>query len=162
MFMKSTKEAFHWIIGILRRHDIPFQISGGLAAKSYGSPRPLKDFDIDVPDERLKEIVPLVKKYIVREPTRVRDKKWNIFFMRLEYKGQQIDIGGGYSIKIFNDRTGKWVPVTTDFSHYEEREIFGIKVPVIPREKLLRYKRLLTREHQKIDVQALEASLKKK
>ncbi len=160
--MNNTEEAFHWIIGILKKHDIPFQISGGLAAKSYGSPRPLNDFDIDVPDDRLKDIVPYVKKYIVLGPAQWHDKKWDILFVRLEYKGQQIDIGGGYSIKIFDDRTDKWIPIPTDFSHYEEREIFGIKVPVIPREKLLRYKRLLTREHQRIDVQALEASLKRK
>lgn len=133
--MNNTEEAFHWIIGVLKKHDIPFQITGGLAAKSYGSPRPLNDFE---------------------------DERWDILLMTLEYKDQEIDIDGGYGIKICDARTGKWVPVPTDFSRYEEREIFGIKVPVILRQDLAQYKRMLVGEHQKVDIQAVEASLKRK
>lgn len=143
------------------KHDIPFQISGGLAAKSYGSPRPLNDFDIDIPRDGFEKIMKDVKKYIVLEPARYHDKKWDIFFMRLKYKGQQIDIGDGRSIKIFNDKTGKWIPVITYFSRHEKKYIFGIKVPVLPRKRLLRYKKMLDGEHQRIDVEAIEKSLKK-
>ncbi|MFA4819678.1 MAG: hypothetical protein WC613_01830 [Candidatus Aenigmatarchaeota archaeon] len=160
--MENTKEAFHWIIGVLKRYDVPFQITGGLAAKIYGSPRPLNDFDIDVPDERLREIVLDVRPYIVFGPAHHRDERWDILLMTLEYKGQEIDIDGGYGIKICDARTGKLVPVPTDFSHYEEREIFGLKVPVIPREDLIAYKRMLVGEHQQVDIQSVEASLSRR
>lgn len=35
--MKDTKTALIWITGILKKHQIPFQISGGLAAIAYGA-----------------------------------------------------------------------------------------------------------------------------
>jgi hypothetical protein len=156
--MDHAEEAFRWIMAVLKKHDIPFQIAGGLAARSYGSPRQLNDFDLDVPDERLKEIVPDVRPYIVYGPSRYRDERWDLLLMTLEYKGQEIDVGGGDSIKICDARTGQWVSCPTNFSRYEQREIFGLRVPVIPREELISYKRMLMGEHQRIDIEAVEAS----
>ena len=45
---RHTKEAFEWIISILRNHKIPFEIIGGFAARLYGSRRMLADIDIDI------------------------------------------------------------------------------------------------------------------
>ena len=62
--MRKTKEAFTWIIGLLRVHKIPFQISGGFATNIYGSTRPLADIDIDVSDENVLKIQKSVKKRV--------------------------------------------------------------------------------------------------
>ena len=51
MRIKDPKAALHWIVAILNRHRVPFQITGGLAAKAYGSDRDLVDIDIDIPEE---------------------------------------------------------------------------------------------------------------
>src|SRR3989338_11339919 len=51
--MKNTQEALIWIIGVLKRHSIPFRISGGFAAKIYGSTRELADIDIGMDKQRL-------------------------------------------------------------------------------------------------------------
>ena len=54
--MKDTEGALKWIVKILRDHNIPFQISGGFAARIYGSKRELADIDIDVATDRLDEL----------------------------------------------------------------------------------------------------------
>src|SRR5690348_12670369 len=48
---KDTKSALHWIVNILKKLNINFQIAGGLAANIYGADRPLHDIDIDIPEE---------------------------------------------------------------------------------------------------------------
>lgn len=50
--MRDTKAALAWITGILKSSQVPFQISGGLAANVYGATRELADIDIDLPDEK--------------------------------------------------------------------------------------------------------------
>ena len=45
--MKDTAGALFWIVKILKKHKIPFHISGGFAAKLYGVKRDLADIDID-------------------------------------------------------------------------------------------------------------------
>ena len=54
---RHTKEAFEWIISILRNHKIPFEIIGGFAARLYGSRRMLADIDIDIPKKKIKRIL---------------------------------------------------------------------------------------------------------
>lgn len=48
--MKNAKAALIWIADILKKQQIRFQISGGLAAIAYGANRPLADIDIDIPE----------------------------------------------------------------------------------------------------------------
>ncbi len=45
-FEQKSIDALRWIVEIFNRHNIPYRIGGGFAAKVYGSTRPLKDFDI--------------------------------------------------------------------------------------------------------------------
>lgn len=162
MTTENTEEAFCWIIGILKSHNVPFQITGGLAAKIYGSSRPLNDIDIDVPDDRFSDIVSDVKPHIVYGPLQFSNERWDELRMVLNYKGQEIDISGGCNLRICDAITGQWQSCQTDFSNYEEHEIYGIKVPVIPRQYLVEYKRILVGEHQKVDIKAIEDSLSRK
>jgi hypothetical protein len=60
METRGSASAFQWIVRILETRAIPFAISGGLAAKSYGSLRELNDIDIDIPDDSFCKIVPEV------------------------------------------------------------------------------------------------------
>lgn len=84
--MKNPKKAFRWIINILKKHQVPFQITGGLAAQAYGSKRPLNDIDIDIPEDRFNEIVPNVKDYITYGPAHFIDERWDLFLLTLNYQ----------------------------------------------------------------------------
>jgi RimJ/RimL family protein N-acetyltransferase len=94
--MNLIKDALLWIIPILRKHHIPFQIAGGLAMQAYGSKRALRDIDIDIPETDFKTIRQDVAPFITFGPDNFKDKNWDLFLMTLNYKGQEIDISGAH------------------------------------------------------------------
>jgi hypothetical protein len=154
--MKNPENTFRWITSVFNKHNIPFVVTGGLAAKSYGSPRPLNDIDIDIHDKDFDLILEDVKDYVVFGPAQYKDERWDSLLITLNHKGQGVDISGGDALKICDARTGVWVLNKTDFSNTEQREIFGIKVPVVSRADLIDYKSMLQGEHQQIDIEAIK------
>ncbi len=153
--MKDPQKTLNWIVDIFKKNNIPFVITGGLAAKSYGSPRELNDIDIDIHDKDLYLISEQVKPYIVFGPKKYKDERWDLLLLMLNHEGQDIDISGGDTLKICDARSGEWEVDTTDFSDVEKRDIFGIQVPVISKKRLIDYKSMLVGEHQKIDIKAI-------
>lgn len=158
--MKNSEKSFQWIIGILRKHDVPFVVTGGLAANIYGSPRDLYDIDIEIPEKYFETILSDIKPYIVFGPGRLIDEYWDLELVILNHEGQMIDISGGETVKICNTKTKEWQLVPTDFKHIEEKEVFGITVPVVHPKDLLAYKLLLLRDHEMIDIEAVQKYLK--
>jgi hypothetical protein len=152
----NLEPALKWIISILRKHNIPFQITGGLAAHIYGATRPINDIDIDVPDDKMDLLIPDIQKYITFGPAKYKDAKWDLKLITLNYNGQEIDIGGKSGEKILNDETKKWVHFSEKFKTTQRHTIFGIQIPVITPKDLIEYKKLLTGNHQKIDIEATE------
>ncbi len=155
----NSEKNFNWIISVLKKHNVRFVITGGLAAKSYGSPRPLNDIDIDIHDKDLYLILEDVKPYITFGPEQYKDERWDLLLMTLNHDGQDIDLSGGDTLKICDARTGKWMNNATNFSNTEEKEIFGLKVPVISKKDLVDYKSMLVGEHQQVDIQAVQNKL---
>jgi len=155
---EKTKKALIWITEILNKHKIPFQISGGLSAKLYGSPRSLNDIDIDIPEEGFKKIISEVKKYIIFGPERYIDKKWDLQLMTLNYFSQEIDISGSEHLKIFDSKNNQWLSFPIDFKKVVWIPITGIKLPVISKEDLIKYKSYLDGDHQQIDINAIQNS----
>lgn len=154
--MKNPEKTFVWIVSLLQARGVPFVVVGGLAAKSYGSPRPLNDIDIDIPDASFDIIRDAIGRYAVFGPARYRDERWDVLLATLNHEGQEIDISGGDSTKICDVRTREWIASPTDFSAVERREIFGIIVPVQTREHLVAYKSMLAGEHQQDDIRAIQ------
>ena len=54
--MVKGKKALLWIVRILNKNNVPYQIEGGLAAIYYGSKRDLVDIDIFIPSFGFKKI----------------------------------------------------------------------------------------------------------
>ena len=104
----NLEKALKWIVNILKKHRVPFQIAGGFAAHIYGAKRPVNDIDLDIPEEKFKTILPDIEKYVTFGPNRLKDEKWDLDLIVLNYAGQMIDISGAYKTKIYNEKNKMW------------------------------------------------------
>ncbi len=153
--MRCTKSAFLWVVNILVEKMIPFQIEGGFASRLYGSTRELSDIDISIPENRFDELMPYLKDYIIYGPSQYIDNEWNLKLMTLTYKGQDIDIAGAYENKKYDKHNKKWVNIPSDFSKSVYMDVYGLKVPIISKEELIAYKKIIARDVDVIDVEFL-------
>ncbi len=151
--MKDTESALKWIIEILMRNKITFQVTGGFAARLYGSNRELADIDIDVKEDCFEQIFPEVKPYVLSGPQNYLDEEFEVKLMTLEYKGQIIDIAG--KAKIFDKNQNEWVELKPDFLNGNYLSIYGITIPVITQKALVEYKGRLLRDVDIEDIRAL-------
>jgi hypothetical protein len=156
--MKNTENAFKWIIGLLQKNKIPYQLSGGFAARIYGSNRPLYDIDIEIPDKYFDKLLPYVKDYLVYGPQRYLDESFDLLLMTLKYQGQKIDISGCETDRLFNHQTNQWEFCDTKINDVVEKELYGLTVPVIKLPDLVAYKEKIRRP---IDLEDVKAILQK-
>ncbi len=152
---KNTEKAFKWIIGLLQKNKIPFQLSGGFAARIYGSSRHLYDIDIEIPDQYFDVLLPLVKEYAIYGPQRYIDDAFDILLMTLKCEGQEIDISGCETDKLYNHNTKRWEPGKTKINDVIEKEFCGISVPVVKWQNLVAYKKKVGRPIDLKDVEAI-------
>ncbi len=153
------KEALSWITNILHEQQVPYQIVGGLAVHAYGGKRPLYDIDMYISKDHLSKLLPNVERHLVRPPSHFVNESWDITFMAMDYQGQRIEIGLAEGTKIFDPGSGKWVMADIDFNVSQRRVIEGVDVWVMPKEQLLKYKRLLAREVDVQDICDLENAI---
>lgn len=144
--MKNSAAAFQWMVGILRRQEIPFLVTGGLAAKVYGSPRELADIDFDVPEERIPDVQALVEEYVIYGPELYRDNSWKLQLMTLDYEGQLIDINGAFQAQLYDRTIQQWRPCIANFDNAEHHTVFDLEVPLTSRQDLIRYKQAIARD----------------
>jgi hypothetical protein len=156
--MTTPETAFHWIVGILNRHAIPFQVVGGLAARAHGATRPLADIDLYVPGARFSDFLPDVESYVTFGPEPYVGPHWDLTWMALDYGGQTIEIGDGERVRIFDRRAERWVDAAVDFDTFETMTLFGMDVPVMPKDRLMAYKRRLDRPVDRQDLAALTSN----
>lgn len=148
----DTRRAFRWIVGVFRKHRVPFQITGGCAASLYGSPRTFNDIDILTRPAALPAILPDIKPYLTFGPGRYRDRYFDARMMTLNIYGTAIDVG--MECRIRDHRTGRWhrMPGPTRFSR---KRVFGLTVPVEAKDKLIKIKQILGRKKDLEDVAAM-------
>lgn len=151
---RDVEQAFNYIIDLLEREGINYQISGGLAARVYCSERPLADIDIDVEDSELSRLAECTKEYSIRPLGRYLDAHWDLRLLTISVTGQEIDLCSPQAL-IFNHQERVWESYNSDLSQHETKEVFGRMVQVETRDALLKYKRILGREVDIEDVARL-------
>lgn len=151
-----TEKALIWITDILKKHNIPFQITGGFAARIYGTTRPLADIDIDIPEDEFDVVKPEVLNFITYGPANYKSDKFDLLLMTLNYHGQEIDLSGAYTTKVFNEKTGLWQTLIEDLSQVVMKPIWGLHLPVISKNTLIAYKKILSRPVDVVDINELE------
>src|SRR5436190_222358 len=137
----KTVNALKWVVSILNKHGVDYQIAGGFAAKLYGSSRPLNDIDIDISERHFATILPEALPYVIEGPGRFKDDKWDCERMTLDYKGQIIDITGSDTLKMTNKDRTEWLQCHTGPFHNNVINVAGININVIYPRDLAEYKK---------------------
>jgi hypothetical protein len=153
--MRNTREALHWIVELLRKNKIPFEITGGFASRLYGSKRKLADIDIEVPDNSILKIHELTKRYTIYGPREYKDDNFDLPLLTLKYRGQIIDICGGDSERLFDKKKKKWILEKADIHKAKMKKVGDLILPVVPLRDLISYKKKLGRNVDKRDVKNL-------
>jgi len=148
--------ALKWLIDLLNRLEITYQIAGGLAAKVYGSDRTLVDIDVDLPNDAITKILPDLKDYLVYGPNRYQDSVWDIFLATIDYHGQMIDFTGADDPLMFDQQKQTWIKCEINLSKAITCEIEGIELVVIAKDELIHYKSSLRREVDLLDLEAIQ------
>ncbi len=139
----------------LAGHHIPYVVIGGLAAIEWGARRPLEDIDIQVGKASIQQVRDVFADHITADLRHYKNEHWDI--------EQQIVISlGGVSIDIC--QAERFYVVSKGQKHLVKNTIplavtehfGGVAVPVMPEPELIRYKRLLARPVDLMDVAALE------
>ena len=149
----DLKEALLWITSLLKKHEIPFVLSGGLAAHAYGSTRIVRDIDLDIANDGFEKLEIDVQPHIVFGPEIHTSKALKNLLMQLKYHNIQIDIAGAENAQIFDN--GLWKPDRTNLSNYEIKSIFGIEVPVMNPSDFIVYKSKSPRPEDLKDIVAV-------
>lgn len=155
--MRNTRAALYFIVEILQREQIPFEVDGGFAAYLYGTGRPLADIDINVSKEHFHRIVPFVREYLTFGPARYEDKQWRLTLMSFKYAGQQVDISALGEIEYFDSLSKSWKQFPEDMEGQRIIRYEDLDLPVINEVKLMIYKEQL---HRGVDLKDIAGMIK--
>jgi len=148
-------KALAWIVSLLNRYHIPYQIVGGLAAKAYGATRPLLDIDVYAPLDQAQAAMAEMRPYIVRELLPHHSASWDLIYMALDYHGIYMEIGDTSTTipRFYNRQDQRWEDQVIIYTNSQMMTLYGIETAVMPKDELLRYKAMLDREvdHQDIE-----------
>ncbi len=153
--MNKVERALRYIVNILNKNKVRFQIVGGLASVAYGTKRKVRDIDIIIHEKDFKKIVPDVKRYIVEGPERSKSDTWDCYYLELNYRGTVIEFGGAKTSKMFDKKSNLWTNFKINLEKPVTKNFLGIRIPVIPKKQLIKYKKILGRKVDKIDINYL-------
>lgn len=77
--------------------------------------------------------------------------------MRLNNMNQQIELCDADTAKYFDSKANQWRKEKIDFSKSVKMELHGIRLPVMPKQNLIKYKNRLNREVDQIDIDEIHS-----
>jgi hypothetical protein len=150
-------QALGWIVALLTRYRVPYQICGGLAAKAYGATRPLVDIDIYASLEgspAFRLFLAEVRPYLIRDLAPYRSATWDLRYLALSYQGIQIELAeSSAKPRFYNQREHRWEDQVIAFATSTHMLLYGVEVAIMPKGELLAYKSLLDRAVDRLDVE---------
>ena len=156
--MKKTTQALAWIKDILEKENIPYCLTGGIAANFYGSKRPLADIDLEIDKKYLNKIAKLVKPYIIFGPKHYQDKNWDLELLTLLYKEQEIDLAES-SAKIFNKIDKRWEKLPNHTKRATLATFHRQSIFIISKIDLINYKSKLRRRVDLEDLRQMKKTI---
>jgi hypothetical protein len=156
MMTKNQKDVLSFLVQTLNGENITFQVSGGLAAIAHGATRPLYDIDLEIHKEDVETVRRLFKDYITEDwnnDLEGDDDQFDIWMMKLEIKGVPIDINQVEDVYLIS-KTGERTlqPSAMDT---EPKVVEGMTIPVLRKEPLIAYKKILGRDTDLIDIEQI-------
>lgn len=150
-------EVLRWIVNVLTEKQVPYQLVGGVAAHLYGAKRHLVDIDFYIDGAGFAAIMPLIQQHHVFGPVHHRDAAWDLVYMQLLYGHWQIELAAAETAR-FYDRVGQvWTDADIDFDAGEMCDLRGVTIAVMPKKKLVDYKRRLGREVDLMDIEQMNS-----
>lgn len=154
MLTELQKKVLKKLVGILNDNKISFLVSGGLAAIAYGAKRPLYDIDIDVAPNDIPRTKDLFREYVVEDFHHLQDDILDIWLMTLNIDGVTVDITQTEEC-YYKGKDGRKIRIDTDLSNAEIRQVEGIEVPIENKQELIRYKSIIARDTDLIDIRQI-------
>ncbi len=149
--------ALSWLVNLLDRYAVPYQIVGGLAAHAYGATRPVVDVDLYMPFNQAQAILAEIQPFIVRQPLPHHSDSWDLVYLALEYADVYVEIGDSSTHpRFYNWIGGRWEDQRLEYDASVTAKVFGVALKVMPCEELVRYKRMLDREVDHADLAEME------
>ena len=141
------------VLDVLDELGVPFVATGGLAGNLHGSAWPLHDLDFDVVGSALPALASRFHDAVVLGPAPFRDEEFALELLTLELDGVGVDFSAAESVVLVAP-DGRAVPWPTRLHAADQRSLAGRPIPVMPLADLIAYKRIIGRER---DVEDLEA-----
>jgi hypothetical protein len=155
--MEKIKRALDWFVPLLNSRQIPFHVTGGLAAYLYGARRPVNDIDVDMPASHINSLITVVPEYVESTPARCRDATWDLYVATINFEGQLIDLAADEAAFIHNKSTGTWDPLAINLRDVVWIDAFGHRLPVQNPRDLVSYKEKIAYDESKhlYDIEAV-------
>lgn len=115
----------------------------------------MHDIDFYVPSNAISKLEHELNNYLIFGPEHHQDKNWDIYFMKLSYNGQQIEIGDAENTRYYDSHSQKWIKEEINFEQSNVVKFEDIKLPVMPKHQLIKYKQRLNRKVDQIDIQEI-------
>jgi len=150
------KKVLLWVVELLEKNNIEYELTGGLAARCYGAKRKIYDIDIDLRIDVLEKIARLVPETVIDGPRNYQEDGFKVRLLTLKKNGVRIDLSVAGDEKILNQKTNKWQHFATNWRDSHRVNIDGQAIKIISREELITYKKALSRPIDVADLKALE------